>query len=1122
MLSSKWESRSAHYDCVIVGSGYGGAITAARIATAALDPKPTVCILERGKEWPVSTFPDTFDGLVKNARSATNPLGLYELLNYSDIAVIKGSGLGGTSLVNANVALVPDASTFRLAGWPASLSLDNLAQYYNRAVRVLAATTHPRAAQLHKVQAMDRRAQQLGTRAQPLPIAVNFKIDGINDYGAEQHPCIDCGDCVTGCNVGAKNTLYMNYLPMAARAGAAIFTQTKVEWIEKLHGGGWRVHGKHYRNAVLSEPFSLTAANVVLSAGAINTTEILMRSEARGLSVSPRLGTSFGGNGDFFGLAYNGDYRTEVLGFGNHPDSPWKPHAPGPTIVSTIRYDESIGALEKMTIQDLSFPSGYADAARLAFTLLRGSDTDGGDEAAERERVLRDAFPGLPRHPDGALNHTMLYLCMGFDDARGRMIFETPWHEPDGRMRIEWDDVGRQIVFTRINEELRRHARAQGGSFVENPVWAVFDMRRLITAHPLGGCPIGEDYEHGAVDEFGRVFAGDGTVHKGLFVSDGAVIPSALGVNPFLTISALAERAVERQIESLQGKPYPERPPSFAPAFVDPLEAIRYSEPELERVFRRTPSGPISWMINAGERSVDEGERLIRNDTYWKGFFPRRHVLNAMSAALFTGFKKRFFRAGSGFGGVTSDTDGRIQANNSLEEFTLTERTGDLDPGKYILLRYVDPPWQGYYDVFKVINENLLIGRVYFGPFPNGLRMFTFAMSRVYAFDQMTVDDHRTLWERGRLPSAAELSGAWRMDVISNANQAANIATLHFDPKPDGRLEARYQLLGFLEGLIVPSFVSDHFRLTDFTPFHDEIRALTPDLMIGKYVTGVPEGVANLLPATSVGILHGEGDAAGRRFGMYYILTRRTEAAGLPASPLARPFLEARTPDGVGMTFDEEMNGWYAPGVTTPRRGIAQPDNATSCTFRLRLTVADLNEFIEGAAHEARARGSIEFGAFDGFAPAIYRCFERDSYFQYLRVNPETKEAEMVYHLEFLSTDGRRFVFEGRKFMQKDGTVGEAGVAEVLEDYTTLFYTVSSAQPGGTQDALGGGVLRFRTFEDLPALGNLTGFLRSFTVTGTDDPLIRIQGQMRFLAFTAQFVQREYDPLALPVAGGAN
>jgi cholesterol oxidase len=1114
-LANEWKDHRDQYDFIVVGSGYGGAITAARLANANAG---SVCILERGKEWPIGKFPDTLDGIKRNTRSVFNPLGLYELLTYSDISVVKGSGLGGTSLVNANVAIVPDEGVFKLAGWPASLNLGELRPYYDKAKKVLAARPHPNGRDLQKVKALQRRAAELGMNAELLDIAVNFDIDGqVNEYGMLQQKCIDCGDCVTGCNVAAKNTLYMNYLPLAKRGGAKIFTQTKVEWIEKLADGRWRIHGRLYRNAFINEEFTMTAAHVILAAGSINSTEILLRSEFHGLKLSPRVGSGFGGNGDFFGLAYNGDHRTETLGFaGRNPDSPWRPHAPGPTIVGIVRYNGALGTEHRMAIEDLSFPNGYVDAARAGFGLLRGEDTDTGDEAAERDRRVRDLVPFSQRQPDSALNHTMLYLCMGFDDARGQMTFETPISEPDGRMRIVWDDVGRQIVFTRINEEIRRHARAQGATFIENPAWAVFDIRHLMTAHPLGGCPIGEDYMQGAVDEFGRVFSGDGAVHSGLFVADGALVPSALGVNPLLTISALAERIAAKKIDELNGIPYPEPRRAVAMAAVDPLEAIRCNEAQLERMFRRSESRPISWMLNSGERAVDTDARLIRNDEYWKGFFPKNHVLNTMSAAIFTGFRKRFFEAGGEVAGITSDTDNRIRARNTLEEITITERTGDLDPGKYVLLKYVDPPWQGFYDIFKVVNDNLLIGRVYFGFYPNGLRMFTFPMTRVYGFDHMTVDDHRRLYESGAVPTSQELNGLWRMDVISNANQAAGVAFLEFDLKPDQRLEARYRVFGLMEGLVMPQMVSDHFRLSDFTPFHDEIRRIAPDLLVGKYVVELPDGMLNTLPATSLGILHTEGEASQRRFSFHYFL-HKAEQAKLPANTLLRPFLDARLPDPVGMTFDEEMVGWYQPGLAGAERP-EQPAGSVGLSFQVRMTIRNLNEFIEGFAHEAQTSGTIRADSFLSFTPAQFQVDERRSRFHYLIHNPETGETEMRYHLEFQTNDMRRFVLYGVKFMQKDKPAGLDAMREVLDDYTTLYYTISELKENGDKTAMGAGVLKFRTFEDLPAIGNLAGFLRSFSVTGTDDPLLRLQAQMRFLAFTGQFVQKEYDPLALPIA----
>ncbi|MBM3814564.1 MAG: GMC family oxidoreductase [Acidimicrobiia bacterium] len=1089
MLSRDWNELKDSYDFVIIGSGYGGAITAARIANSTLNPKPSVCILERGKEWKVGEFPDEFDKYVSEVRSDANPLGLYEVLNYPDISVLKGSGLGGTSLVNANVAIIPDEDVFKIDGWPKQVTRSTLMPYYDKAVKTLAALPHPRAGQLPKVQALQRRAAQAGLEAKPLNIAVNFDIDGKNAHGVDQKPCIDCGDCVTGCNVGAKNTLYMNYLPMAAKGGAEIYTQTKVEYIKKLDGGGWQIHGRHYKTKKSSKRFQLNARNVILAAGSINSTEILLRSsQLHGLSVSAAIGTRFGGNGDFFGLAYNGDNRTQVLGFGNHPNSPGAKMPPGPTIVAAIRYNQDGPAGKRFTIEDLTFAKAYVRGAQVAFASLRGEDTDAGDEAAEAERVARDFFGKEPYHADGALNHTMLYLCMGIDDVKGYFRWERPITERDGRVTISWPGAGKQKIFSLINEELRRHARREGASFLPNPLWSFLNLGHLVTAHPLGGCPMGEDYVSGVVDQFGRVFAADGSVHKGLFVADGAILPSALAVNPFLTISAVAERIAERVIKAEGGDAYPAPPVSVGFAGLKPVEVISLSEVELERIFERAPCEPIEVMENKGGRNIDIAAERIENDEYWKGFFPKGNVLNEMSAMLYTGFKKKFTAKGKKFVGLTSDTDGRINARNSLEKITIKQQTGDLPPGDYVLLRYLDPPWQGFYDVFKVVSKDLLIGRVYLGEYPNGLRMFTFPMTRAYDFSQMTAEDHRQLYEKAAVPTAQELQGAWRMEVISNANQAGGMAYLSFDNKPDGRLESRYQLMGVLEGLIAPTFTAEHFQLNDFTQFRDEIRILNKDLMIGRWITDLPVEPT----AQSLGIFHVESKPG--RFGFYYLL-RKAEAGKLPTNTLLSPLLDTRLPAGVGLTFDEQMVGQRT-------------------TFSVRMIIKDINEFIEGSEHEARMQGAIRLTNFQGQADVTFPIDEHRSYFNYLRINPETGEAEIRYYLEFTGLGGKLYSLEGRKLMQRDRSSDE-----LLEDYTTLFSSVYEHTPAGKQE-LYQDTLKFHTFEDLAAVGNLAGFLRSFRGTGTDDVRIQLMAQLRFHAFTGQFVQREYDPLAPPLAAG--
>ncbi len=1126
MLATPWAQHKSAYDFVIIGTGYGGAISAARLASANLNPKPSICVLERGKEWQPGSFPETGVEVLGALRSDPNPLGLYELLNYPDISVIKGSGLGGTSLINANVAIVPDREVFEELHWPASITYDELQPYYQRASQVLAANPHPHALELGKVQALDRRAQELGTRVEPLNIVVNFTIDGPNAFGVNQKPCINCGNCVSGCNEGAKNTLYMNYLPMAAKAGATIFTQTKVEWLEKLAAGGWRIHGKHVNDDMSGDEFTMDAREVILSAGALNSTEILLRSEMHGLSVSPALGTKFSSNGDFFGLAYNGGLETNVLGYGvaDKPgpnDSP----EPGPNIVGLVRYTAGLPEDQRIAIEDFSFPRAYVEVSKAVFGMIRGLDTVTGNEKAQSDRLGRDMDPlGQLHDPNGAMNHSMLYLVMGQDNARGTILFEAPWTEPDGRIRVSWDQAGQQQIFTRMNGELRRHARALEANFIPNPTWSVFQLGHLITAHPLGGCPMGDDYLQGAVDPFGRLYAGDGGVHSGLYVTDGSVVPSALGVNPLMTISALTERFVERKIQQLTGNPYPQPAGAVSMAGIDPLDVVTYNEDQLEALFRRCPTMGIDALINAGGApAIDTATETIRNDQAWKGFFPKGHVLNAMSSAIFTGFRKQFQKQGKTYTGVTSDTDGRIQARNSLEAVTAGHGAGTLEPGNYILLRYVDPPWQGFYDVLKVINSDLIIGRVYLGEYPNGTRLVTFPMSRRYAFSDMTVDDHAAMYAAGTAPTAADLNGAWRMDVISNANSAGGVAYLQFQNLPDGRFVANYQLMGVMEGLVTPKFLQDHFQLTDFTTFHDEIRKVTSDFLVGKYITQLPAVISPLVSNSSFGLFH---TVAGGQFGCYYMLTRVTQSE-MPTDTLLKPFLEVQLPDGIGMTLDEQMVGWYFPGGVTPAPGRAgdltidgrvpatgDPTGAVPCQFDVRITIGDINEFIDGYQHEAQLKGAISFGQFAGQASATFAIDDSVSTFNFLRVNPQTGEAEMRYHIEFADASGQRFTFDGVKYLQKDA--GSGAIPDILGDFTTLYAHVSQQAGNGAGKELGVGRLKFRTFEDLAAVSNLAGFLAAFQVTGSNDPVMQLQARLRFIAFTGQFLLREYDPLALP------
>jgi cholesterol oxidase len=567
-LSDNWNQRRADgYDVVVIGSGYGGSITAARLVTANWsDAKPTVCILERGKEWLPGQFPDELADAAGEIRSI-NPLGVYDFRLGSDISVLMGSGLGGTSLINANVAFQPDAEVFDEPRWPQAIrtarNAGELQHYFDRVRATLFAGPHPDGLSLSKVKALKQGADAVpGAEFGLTDIAVNFQFEGANHWGVAQHKCINCGDCATGCNVGAKNTLDTNYLAIAKSGGAHIFPQVEVRRLEKDPGGGYLVHyRRREKDGDQIEDGTLKAKRtVVVAAGALGSTEIMLRSRRHGLALPDAVGTRFGGNGDFFGIAYNSNLRTDVLGWGAYPTSRrarrLQPAAgvtlhPGPTIVSRIKYDTSRPLKKRITVEDLSFPLMYVDAARSAFAFFIGQDTDPGDSLDELGRRLRDIGAFDPALEKGALNHTMLYLVMGQDDASGHIELD-PLSDD---VRIRWPDVGSQEVFWRENQLLLEHATDLGATFIENPLWGFTPSRSLVTVHPLGGCPMGEDHQTGLVSDVGQVFDDQGAPHDGLYIADGSIVPTAIGVNPFLTISALAERIADHLITQLGGAP---------------------------------------------------------------------------------------------------------------------------------------------------------------------------------------------------------------------------------------------------------------------------------------------------------------------------------------------------------------------------------------------------------------------------------------------------------------------------------------------------------------------------------------------------------------------------------------
>jgi cholesterol oxidase len=532
------------FDAIVVGSGFGGSVTACRLAQAGRN----VLLLERGRPYPPGSFPRTPREVRTGAfwRPRDGLHGLWDLWSFPGLGAIVSSGLGGGSLIYANVALRKDETTFggdEHESWPVSYA--DLEPHYATVEAMQGAAPYPADrepyASTPKTNALLDAGQRIGLEAFRPNIAVRFAPDGAppgtpldpapNVHGAPRYSCRLCGECIVGCQYGAKNTLDYTYLSAAQAAGATIRCCCEATLIAPRDGGGftlaYRQHlaAKAGHRADLLDPTddaerTVAAPVVVLSAGTLGSTRLLLANRPSLPRLSPRLGTSFSGNGDLLFFVRGADR--------------WLDPSTGPTITATAKANDRMSPSgREFFLQDAGAPAASewlwqaveapSDLWRLRRTLwrrlgrrLRGDrDTGIGGVASDALGTGRESAAMLP------------LLGMGRDVPGGRMTL----HGDD--LRVSWNDGDSRAFFDGMEATGRQLCRALGGR-----MWRPGGrFARLVTVHPLGGCPMGANPHAGVVDSYGRVFGADG-----LHVADGSIMPGPVGANPSLTIAAMAER----------------------------------------------------------------------------------------------------------------------------------------------------------------------------------------------------------------------------------------------------------------------------------------------------------------------------------------------------------------------------------------------------------------------------------------------------------------------------------------------------------------------------------------------------------------------------------------------------
>jgi len=516
-------------DVVIVGSGFGGAVAACRLAPSGR----SVVVLERGRDWSDPMTPQRPRDYLYSSRMPHLLNGWLDIRFLDQMVVATGAGVGGGSLIYANVCVDAPPVVFR-SGWPSQITADKMQRYYELVGNVLK-PQHIPAGQINpRMGLLEKAAVEMGVapRYGSLPLAVAFD-ETVPDRGGEPWSdpsvyapgtCVHCGNCVIGCEHDAKNTLDKNYLAEAKEHGAEIRPLSMVTHIEEGPDGAWRVHYLDVGAGRRRRKRQIVGKIVILAAGSIGSTEILLRSRDgfRTLKNLPRaLGRGWSPNGDFLTLAR----------YKNGPVHPTK----GPTIGGVMDFldgvdlpdDNAVGVDGRIFVEDGGLPNFGAH-------LLKGWKDARGPKgwAYRKASSLTDFSDVIP------------WFGQSIDAADGEFSLQSPYKFWRARTRLNWNPQRSISALDTFNDVHVAMTLATGGEPI--PLFTWKRLRMLVTPHPLGGCNMAAAAGAGVTNDVGEVFGYDN-----LFVMDGSVIPRAIGRNPSKTIAAVAERSCAELLKEL-------------------------------------------------------------------------------------------------------------------------------------------------------------------------------------------------------------------------------------------------------------------------------------------------------------------------------------------------------------------------------------------------------------------------------------------------------------------------------------------------------------------------------------------------------------------------------------------
>jgi cholesterol oxidase len=515
------------FDFLVIGSGFGGSVSACRLAEKGY----RVGVVEMGKRWTAEDFPKTTWRLGRWMwRPGLKLFGFYNMRPFRHVMILCGNAVGGGSITYANTLLSPPDRVWQDGSWKGLADWEReMPAHFASARRMLGVTENKILGDADRLLKKAADSQGCGDTFYKTDVAVYF-----GDKPGQPHPdpyfggdgpprssCNGCGGCMVGCRFNAKNTLDKNYLYFAEKRGAQVFAETRVTDIRPLGDGsgrdGYELAVERSTAWLFKQRRTLTAQHVVLSGSALGTMDLLLRAKLRGSlpRLSDRVGEHVRTNAEsIVGVRFPGDQhdlsKGIAIGSGIHIDQF--------THIEATRYSrgsDSLGLIATLMVTG----QGWGRIARWLASAVR-----------HPIKFARAAWPF------GFARQTLIFLVMQTIDATLRMRLRRRWFWPFSRLLCtEGNRIPTNIPVA--NAFVERAAAELGGVPITSWFEILFDMP--MTAHCIGGCVMGQDAAHGVIDAEHRVFG-----YHGLYVVDGSAVGANLGVNPSLTITALAERAM--------------------------------------------------------------------------------------------------------------------------------------------------------------------------------------------------------------------------------------------------------------------------------------------------------------------------------------------------------------------------------------------------------------------------------------------------------------------------------------------------------------------------------------------------------------------------------------------------